>query len=94
MIGHILLGDVEAESSFELTLQSRVMLGVIKCCCAPAGVEKDENLFSVVLQDGDLKGRTLSQCTQMLTFALKIVTENRPNTLAVQLESSFVQYVV
>lgn len=49
VIGEILLGDVEAECSFELMPQSRVMLGVIECCCAPTGEEKDENLFSASL---------------------------------------------
>lgn len=47
MIEQILLGDAEAERSFELMPQSRVMLGVIECCYAPIGEEKDENLFSV-----------------------------------------------
>lgn len=45
MIEQILLGDAEAERSFELMPQSRVMLGVIKCRCSPIGEEKDENLF-------------------------------------------------
>lgn len=49
VIGEILLGDAEAECSFELMTQSRVMLGVIECCCAPTGEEKDEDLFSVSL---------------------------------------------
>lgn len=40
MIGQILLGDAEAEHSFELLPQSRVMLEVIECCCAPIGEEK------------------------------------------------------
>lgn len=48
-IGEILLRDAEAECSFELVPRSRVMPGVIECCCAPTGEERDENLFSASL---------------------------------------------
>lgn len=46
VIGEILLADAEAERSFELVPQSRVVLGVIECLAAPEGQGKDENLFS------------------------------------------------
>lgn len=64
VIGQILLGDAEAECSFELLPQSRVKLGVIKCCCcAPVGQEKDENLFSASKQKEDDLKRPAPQTT-------------------------------
>lgn len=59
MIGQILLGDAEAEHSFELVPWSRVTLEVIECCCAPIGDGKDENLFSESqLEEDDPNGHT------------------------------------
>ena len=100
MIGQTLLGDAEAERSFELMPQSRVMLRVIECRCSPIGEEKDENLFSESqLEEDDLNGhiRQAKFVTVRSNVDLGLkdiqlprVTEHRPCSLTVQLVLSFI----
>lgn len=60
MIGQTLLGDVQAEHSFELLPSSRVTPEV-SAAVQPQEREKDDNLFpESQLEAGDLKGRTLT----------------------------------